>query len=154
MSRNRTRSAAPAPVAHVAPVEPAHVEEIVEQQDTSTPPEAEKPTKPVGTSNLATTIRAHRRNYVVALAPSGKKTANNGDVVAALLLLVPIAELERFVYETFGREYRTRGLNEGHIRMCCGNLVRASWKKDEPKTVEWLSAFAPKPVVEEEEAAA
>jgi hypothetical protein len=150
MSR-KSRSAAPAPVAP-APVE--HVEPTSTPEegdlDTSTPAEADKPTKPVGTSNLATTIRAHRHNYQPALHPiSGKKTANNGDFVAGVLLLTPLAALELFCHGHFGKEYRTRGLNEGHIRMCCGNLVRAAFLKGDPKVVEWVQARAPKPVAEE-----
>jgi len=151
--RNRKPAAiaadsAPETIQDSAPVQ--EVEEIMEQLDTTVPPESEKPVKQVGMSNLAQTIRAHRHRYSPALHPvSGKKTANNGDWVAAILLNVPLKELELFVYGHFGKEYRTRGLNEGHIRMCCGNLVRGGWKKDDEQVHEWLNARAPK----EEEAA-
>jgi hypothetical protein len=151
MSR-KNRSAAPALAAPVAPESTAPVVHIEEGDlHTDEPTAEEAPTKPIGMSNLATTIRAHRHNYQPALHPiSGKKTANNGDFVAAVLLITPLADLERFCYEHFGREYRTRGLNEGHIRMCCGNLVRAAFKKDDPKVCEWVQRRAPRPVAEEE----
>ena len=150
MARRNTRAPrapqAPATTtpAPEAPVEQA-AEEIVEQS--AAPAEAERPTKPVGTSNLATTIRAHRHRYVPALAPSGKKTANNGDRVARILLHTPLTELAAFVATAFGKTYGH--LNTGHERMCCGNLVRAAANKGDVRVLEWLDAHEPKQEAEQ-----
>lgn len=101
-----------------------------------------------GTSNLATTIRNHRQSYAVALHPNGKKTQNNGDPVARMLLAIPFAELVAFSATRFGKAYDH--LNPGHARMCIGNLIRGALKKDEaPAILEWLEAQQPK---QEEEA--
>lgn len=135
--RNPRAPRAPKP----QPVVEQPAEEIVEQQDTSTPTEEAKPTRPVGTSNLATTIRSHRHRYVPALAPSGKKTANNGDSVARILLATPLSDLAAFVMARFGKRYDH--LNTGHERMCCGNLVRAEFKKGDEQTLAWLAARDP-----------
>lgn len=122
---------------------PAIAQSVAIDETTNTtaiPAPADQPTKPAkepGTSNLACTIRQFRHNYQVALAPSGKKTANNGDRVAKILLRVPHAVLAAFVYETFGKEYSR--LNKGHDRMCCGNIVRAEAKKDNQKVLLWLA---------------
>lgn len=141
MSRkNRaTRSASAQAEATPATAPSVEHEEVVEQ---STPPaEAERPVRPVGTSNLACTIRQHRHRYVPALAPSGKKTANNGDRVARILLVTPLEELAIFVATHFGKTYKH--LNTGHERMCCGNIVRAAAKKGDVATLEWLDAREP-----------
>lgn len=103
------------------------------------PPADERPTRPAGTSNLANTIRAHRSKYTVALHPNGKKTQNNGDMVAQVLLFVPLTELKDFSAATFeGKRYDQ--LNPGHARMCIGNLIRGASKANNPVVVEWLEA--------------
>jgi hypothetical protein len=130
------------------------VEEVVEELTTAEPTEAEKPTRPAGTSNLACTIRQHRKNYAPMLHPNGKKTQNNGDPVAVLLLQIPLATLKNYGGMRFdGRRYDH--LNDGHARMCIGNLIRAAFKKGEGDVIEWLLANQPKQEVEadEEEAA-
>jgi hypothetical protein len=96
-----------------------------------------KPARTIGTSNLATTIRSHRARYAVVQTPTGKTTANNGDWVAATLLRVPQPLLEAFVHGHFGRSYDA--LNNGHRRMCCGNLVRAAAKKNDAGVLEFLA---------------
>lgn len=125
-------------------------DEVTEQ--TTPPPAEERPVKPVGTSNLATTIRSHRHRYVPALAPSGKKTANNGDRVAKILLVTPLTELSAFVLHRFGKRYDH--LNTGHERMCCGNLVRAWAAKGDTETLAWLAAHEPQEAEAKEEAEA
>jgi hypothetical protein len=95
-----------------------------------------------GSSNLACTIRQHRHRYVPALHPvSGKKTANNGDRVARILLGVSLLDLRTFVHGQFGREYSR--LNPGHERMCCGNLIRAAAMKADANTLAQLAIWAP-----------
>lgn len=102
-----------------------------------------KPERTVGTSNLATTIRNHRSHYAVALHPNGKKTQNNGDPVARMLLAVPFEALVAFSATRFGKSYDH--LNPGHARMCVGNLIRGALKKEEgPAVLEWLEAQQPK----------
>lgn len=125
-------------VAEQAAEEGVTAEEVVEEL-TAEPAEADKPTRPAGTSNLANTIRAHRANYRVALHPNGKKTQNNGDPVAQFLLLVTLDELKQFSAERFeGKRYDH--LNPGHARMCIGNNIRAMAKKDDPAVTAWMAA--------------
>lgn len=90
-----------------------------------------------GTSNLACTIRNHRKSYKPALLANGKKTSNNGDIVAVALLACPFQELVAFVATNFGRTYGH--LNPGHNRMCCGNLVRAAFIKGDAPTIEFIA---------------
>lgn len=105
-----------------------------------TPPAAERPTREAGMSNLATTIRAHRRNYQVALHPNGKKTQNNGDIVAQVLLFVTLDELKQFSGERFeGRRYDQ--LNPGHARMCIGNLIRGALNKNDEAVMGWVASI-------------
>ena len=113
------------------------------------PAEEAKPERQPGTSNLACTIRKHRANYRVALHPNGKKTQNNGDVVAVLLLAVPLDALKAYSATRFGGR-RYDHLNDGHARMCIGNNIRAEVKKGARDVLEWLEARQPK---QEEEAA-
>lgn len=109
--------------------------------DLRTPPEAERPTRPVGNSNLANTIRTHRKNYAVMLR-GDKKTQNNGDAIAVLLLSIPLEKLKAFSATRFeGKTYDH--LNPGHARMCIGNLIRGAAKKDEAILPE-LYAMQPK----------
>lgn len=117
------------------------VDEVTEQApEPVVPPAAERPLKPAGTSNLALTIKAHRHRYSVALHPNGKKTQNNGDPVAAILLNVPLAALKDFgAFQFDGRRYDH--LNDGHARMCIGNLIRAAWKKDDQNVIAWLNQW-------------
>lgn len=116
-------------------------EEVVEEL--TAPTEEAKPTRPAGTSNLANTIRAHRHNYTVALHPNGKKTQNNGDIVAQALLLVPLDELKALSGMWFeGRRYDH--LNPGHARMCIGNLMRGLYNKGDARMVEWLEKVTKK----------
>lgn len=106
------------------------------------PAEGEKPIRPVGNSNLATTIRGRRKGYAIALHPNGKKTQNNGDQIASLLLLIPLSKLQEFSAMRFeGKTYDH--LNPGHARMCIGNLIRAAAKKDE-SVLPWLYENQPK----------
>lgn len=106
-------------------------------------PDAPKPERQPGTSNLASTIRSHRANYQVALHPNGKKTQNNGDLVASVLLVVPFEVLKAYGHSRFGKTYDT--LNPGHQRMCIGNLIRGAIRKPEGADVmAWLEANAPK----------
>jgi hypothetical protein len=112
---------------------------------TAIPPEAERPVRPVGTSNLASTIRNFRNNYVTALRGE-KKTQHNGDYVAAVLNAVPFEELLRFHDSRDGRDYSH--LNLGHQRMCIGNLIRAAWKKGDEQVLTWLAANAPATLTE------
>lgn len=129
-------------------------EEEVKAELTAIPPADERPVRPAGTSNLACTIRQHRKNYSPMLHPNGKKTQNNGDPVAILLLHVPLPTLKDFSGMRFdGRRYDH--LNDGHARMCIGNLIRAAFLKGESDVHEWLMAQQPKveEPAEEEEAA-
>lgn len=117
--------------------------EEVKAELTAPAADAPKPERAPGTSNLATTIRNHRSHYAVALHPNGKKTQNNGDPVARMLLAVPFEALVAFSATRFGKTYEQ--LNPGHARMCIGNLIRGALKKEEgPAIMEWLEAQQPK----------
>lgn len=134
-------------LAEQAAEEGKEVEEVLEELVTTEPTEAEKPTRPAGNSNLACTIRQHRHRYSPMLHPNGKKTQNNGDVVAVALLHVPLKALKDYSGMRFdGRRYDH--LNDGHARMCIGNLIRAAWNKGESDVMSWVIAQQPK--VEEE----
>lgn len=114
------------------------IEELVAQPE---PAAADKPTRPAGTSNLANTIRSHRGNYQIALHPNGKKTQNNGDVIAQVLLFVPLAELKQLSGAWFeGKTYDH--LNPGHARMCIGNLLRGLNNKGDERLAAWLNEKA------------
>lgn len=132
--------------------EEGKTEEEVKAELHAVPPADERPVRPAGTSNLACTIRQHRKNYSPMLHPNGKKTQNNGDPVAILLLHVPLPTLKAFSGMRFdGRRYDH--LNDGHARMCIGNLIRAAFLKGESDVHEWLMAQQPKAEEEAEEAA-
>lgn len=126
--------------------------ETIEDLVTPAEPTAdERPVRPAGNSNLACTIRQHRHRYSVALHPNGKKTQNNGDAVATLLLAIPLAALKDFGGMRFdGRRYDH--LNDGHARMCLGNLIRAAWNKGESDVMSWVMAQQPKDEAEGDEA--
>ena len=116
---------------------------LAESGETMEQLKAESKAKPaaertVGTSNLACTIRNHRKQYAVALGLNGKKTQTCGDAVATALLSIPLAELAAFVA---GREagLSYSHLNPGHQRMCLGNKVRGWAKNGDVETMEWLS---------------
>lgn len=103
-----------------------------------TAPKAEdRPVRPAGNSNLATTIRNYRKQYAVALTPAGKKTQNNGDAVAQALLHIPLDAMKAFVLGRFpGRTYDH--LNPGQQRMCCGNVIRGLVKAGDQTAMLWL----------------
>lgn len=111
---------------------------IEELTDHSKPSDEESPTRPAGTSNLAKTIRNYRKGYHIMLHPNGKKTQNNGDLVAQALLTVTLAEMKTFSALAFGKSYDH--LNPGQARMNIGNLIRGAVKKNNPAVVEWLEA--------------
>lgn len=112
-------------------------------EELTAPAADEAPVRPAGTSNLACTIRSHRKNYAPMLHPNGKKTQNNGDEVAVLLLSIPLDKLKAYSASRFdGKAYDH--LNPGHARMCIGNNLRAAFKKGEVDVVEWLVANQPK----------
>lgn len=96
--------------------------------------------RPIGMSNLASTIRSHRASYTTMLR-GDKKTQNNGDPVAQMLLPIPLEALKAFSTFRYSRSYDH--LNPGHARMCIGNLIRADVKKGEAGVLEWLQARQP-----------
>lgn len=116
--------------------------ETIEELTQTIPAEADRPVRPAGTSNLANTIRSHRGNYNPMLHPNGKKTQNNGDEIAVLLLSIPMNVLKAYAAMKFdGKSYDH--LNPGHARMCIGNLIRAAARKD-PSVLEALRDAQPK----------
>lgn len=138
-------------LAEQAAEEGKEVEEVLEELVTTEPTEAERPVRPAGNSNLACTIRQHRHRYNPMLHPNGKKTQNNGDVVAVALLYVPLAALKDYSGMRFdGRRYDH--LNDGHARMCIGNLIRAAWNKGETDVMSWVMSQQPKDEPEAESA--
>lgn len=111
--------------------------EAGQTMDDLIPPPEERPTRPAGSSSLATTIRNHRNQYAVALAPNGKKTQNCGDAVAAALLRIPLAAMAEYVAAKLPG-VRYDHLNPGHQRMCLGNRIRAWAKQNDQNTLVWL----------------
>lgn len=111
--------------------------EAGQTMDDLIPPPEERPARTTGSSNLAITIRNHRNQYAVALAPNGKKTQNCGDAVAAALLRIPLAAMAEYVASKLpGARYDH--LNPGHQRMCLGNRIRAWAKQNDQNTLIWL----------------
>lgn len=128
-------------IAEQAEQDGVSVDEVTEQL-AAPPKDADKPTRPAGTSNLANTIRSHRGNYTTALHPNGKKTQNNGDVIATMLLTIPLDKLKVFSAANFdGKTYDH--LNPGHARMCIGNNIRGRARK-EPAILDSLAELQPK----------
>lgn len=116
------------------------VDEVTEQL--AAPKAEDRPVRPAGTSNLANTIRSHRGNYAVMLR-GDKKTQNNGDTIAVLLLDVPLEKLRAFSATKFGGKSYEH-LNPGHARMCIGNLIRGALNKDEAILPELYALMPPK----------
>lgn len=142
----------PKPAAEVVSFQQALEEAGQTIEDLQVPPEADRPTRPAGSSNLATTIRAHRGQYHVALAPNGKKTQNCGDFVAAALLQTTLADMKAFVQSRMaGLNYDH--LNPGHQRMCYGNRIRAWAKQNEEGAMNWLASLGGTPVEDDEDMA-
>lgn len=109
-----------------------------------TPPEDDRPTKPAGTSNLATTIRAYRKQYATATAPNGRKTQNNGDSIATALLRITPEAMAAFIQTKFpGLSYAH--LNPGQQRMNMGNRIRTLAKKGDADTLLWLEQAQERP---------
>lgn len=144
----------PKPVEEVVTFQQA-LEEAGQTVEDLTPTPEESPLKSArapGTSNLATTIKNHRKGYHVALAPNGKKTQNCGDFVAAALLHATLADMKAFVQSRMpGVEYDR--LNPGHQRMCYGNRIRAWAKANEEGTMMWLASLGGTPVEGDEDVA-
>jgi hypothetical protein len=131
--------------AEAAPAIVSFQEALAEAGQTVAELRAALPIRQPGTSNLAQTIRAHRAGYATVLHPSGKKTQNNGDIVAKALLWATLPELKDFSGLRFERRYDH--LNDGHARMCIGNLLRGALAKGDADIgafVEGLLARAPK----------
>lgn len=118
-------------------------------EDLRVPNQEAAPTRPVGSSNLASTIRAHRSQYKTVEAPGGKKTQNNGDQVAQALLRITREVMAEFVLaKQPGLSYAH--LNPGHQRMCYGNKIRAWFKQGDQTTLLWLAQVgAPEQAAEE-----
>jgi hypothetical protein len=164
MARSKSKKAAPAVVVQQdAEFEAFTMEEALADsgqtmEDLKVEDAPAKQPRPVGTSNLASTMASRRSGYAVALAPNGKKTQNAGDEVAKLLLLVPFPALVTFGVAFLGGQAYEH-LNPGHARMCIGNKVRAAYRKGDAHVIEWLNSFVTNPEEEtrftesEEEAA-
>ena len=99
-------------------------------------PVSTKPVRTVGTSSLACTIRQHRHRYEKATLANGRTTTNNGDPVAKALLGVELLALRAFCLREFGKDYSER--NPGHERMCCGNVLRAAFRKGNRAVASFL----------------
>lgn len=143
-TKTKTQTATPAAEATEQTFTLAEALEAAGQtmEDLKPAEEAPKAPRPAGESNLARTIARHRAGYQVALHPKGNKTQNNGDLVARLLLPIPLPTLKAFSAARFdGRSYDH--LNDGHARMCIGNLIRGAIKTDS-SVLEWLEAQQPK----------
>lgn len=118
-----------------------------------TPPEDDRPTKPAGTSNLATTIRAYRSQYATVAAPNGRKTQNNGDAIAQALLRIKPEAMAAFIKTKFpGVSYAH--LNPGQQRMNMGNRIRTLAKKQDADTLLWLEQAQEHPTEAAEQPAA
>lgn len=109
---------------------------------TTTDSNTSKTPRAPGVSNLAQTMAQTgvRSRYKAALVEGKRPTQNNGDEVAKLLLLVPLADLSAFVRGVLGGNDHS-DKNPGHQRMCYGNVVRGSVRKGDARTTEWLRAF-------------
>jgi len=82
----------------------------------------------VSRSNLASTMEGYREGY----GPE----ANCGDAVALLLSYRTLDDIEIYVYEKTGKAYP--GLNPGHRRMNCGNIIRGLVSRRDADCMGWL----------------
>ncbi len=146
-----------APKARKPKVEVVTLAEALEEAGQSieellqTPPEDDRPTKPAGTSNLATTIRAYRSQYATVAAPNGRKTQNNGDAIAQALLRIKPEAMAAFIQTKFpGLSYAH--LNPGQPRMNMGNRLRTLAKKQDADTLLWLEQAQEHPTEDAEDA--
>lgn len=79
-------------------------------------------------SNLASTMEGYYDQY----GPE----RNCGDMIAHILSFRVLEDLEVFVYEKTGKAYP--GLNPGHRRMNCGNVIRGLVNRADTDTLCWL----------------
>ena len=97
-----------------------------------------------GKPTMASQLKKYRARYTVGIAPSGRKSLNNGDPVARALEAAPLEYLYETVHELFGLDLHTKyeRLNLGAQRMNLGNRIRSAYKKEDHKkhdvVVQWV----------------
>jgi len=85
---------------------------------------------------MSETLNAYRPNYADGIGPNGTPTKHNGDYVARRLLKKKVEEIHCFIMGRTGKAYSH--LNNGHIRMCCGNVIRRLYAEKDPATLVFL----------------
>lgn len=81
---------------------------------------------------MSETLTAYRPGYVDAIGPNGTPTKHNGDYVARRLLKKTPEEIHAFVMGRTGKSYAH--LNNGQIRMNCGNVIRGLYRERDDAT--------------------
>ena len=95
-------------------------------------------------TKMAKQLAKYRANYAIGIAPSGRKSLNNGDAIATALEMMDLPELYAVVQEIFELDLRDKyaHLNKGAQRMNLGNRLRSAYKKEDHKhnaaVVAWV----------------
>ena len=102
--------------------------------------------EPTGYQGSMLALKKAKEHYVVVAKANGSKSINNGDAIATLLLnltLDEVAFLADEVKEVAIGTHKAKysHLNNGQIRMNCGNVVRGAIKRG-TKTVEEITELA------------
>jgi len=88
--------------------------------------------------SMSATLTAYRPLYADGIGPNGTPTKHNGDYVAKKLLRKTVEEIHCFIMGRTGKCYSH--LNNGHIRMCCGNVIRGLYAAKDPATMVFLKS--------------
>ena len=98
---------------------------------------------PVHHSTMAAKLaEARATRYVTTIAPSGRKSSSNGDIVAISLQMVELDDLYALAAELLGLDLRARyeHLNAGQQRMNIGNRIRTAYKNGDAAVITFLTA--------------
>jgi hypothetical protein len=112
-----------------------------ELADPETDPETDPEEGEKHHSEMSSALNKARRQYDTYVRPTGKKSVDNGDEVAALLRSAKdmqeackiaadiLSKATEDIWDAIELLQRYSHLNPGHQRMCIGNLVRGKVKK-------------------------
>lgn len=105
--------------------------------------EAEHEEETADSKKMAKQLNKYRATYQIGVAPSGRKSLNNGDKVAIALEMQDLSDLYLAVDRLFEIDLREKyaHLNKGAQRMNLGNRIRSAFKKEEHKQHEAVVAW-------------
>lgn len=95
-------------------------------------------------SSMSRKLEAAKVRYVTTIAPSGRKSKSNGDIVAQAFEGVELTELYAMMRDVAGMNLESRyaHLNAGSQRMNIGNRLRTLIKNGDVKAVAWVESAA------------